>query len=190
MELVVDFRILQHAVNFHAIWSPVAYGFAAVNMPSDRKLQFRKLLFSLSLKLCVRSHFVTSFPSDPCFHASCCQLYVVVLLALYRVMPWLSTLELSSSQLWGVENAMWLILADCSDFLFSSQLLNRCSVLIVSYMKLAQNLVQFHFLLLVVCFEVLVTVVAHILHSCHHILRCLYLLNRSSVGDVLYVQID
>ena len=65
MELVVDFRILYHVVNFHAIWSPVAYGFVAVNMPSDQKLHCHKLIFSLSLKLCERCHFVTSFPSVP-----------------------------------------------------------------------------------------------------------------------------
>ena len=43
MELVVDFRILEHAISFHAILSPVAYGFAAVNMPSDRKLHFHEV---------------------------------------------------------------------------------------------------------------------------------------------------
>ena len=151
MELVVPLVFLQHAVNFHAIWSPVAIGFSAVNMASDRKLHFHEVLFSLSLKQCVRCHFVSSFPSAPCCHASCCQLFVVVLLALFRAMPCLSLSELCSPQLWGVENVMWLILADCSDFLFCSQLLNRSSDLIVSYMKLAYNLVQFYFLLLFVC---------------------------------------
>ena len=187
MELVVALKIIQHALIFHVIWCPIAYSFVAVNMPSDRKLHCLKQIFSLSLKLCVRCHFVTSFPSEPCFHARCYQQYVVVHLDLYCLMSCLSILELCSLLSWGVENAMWLILADCSDVLFSSQLLNRCSVLVVSYMKLAQNLVQFHIILLVVCFEMLWMPFAHILHSCHHILRCLYLLNRSSVGDVLYV---
>ena len=65
MDLVVDLKILSHAMNFHAIWRLVAYRFASVNMPSDRKLHCLKQIFSLSLKLRVRSHFVTSFPSDP-----------------------------------------------------------------------------------------------------------------------------
>ena len=43
MELVVDLVFLKNALNFHAIWSPVAYGFAAVNMPSDRKLHFHEV---------------------------------------------------------------------------------------------------------------------------------------------------
>ena len=50
MELVVDFRILWHAVNFHAIWSHVDIGFASVNIASDRKLHFHEVQFSLSLK--------------------------------------------------------------------------------------------------------------------------------------------
>ena len=139
MELVVDFKILQHAVNFHTIWTPVAYGFAAVNMPSDRKLHFHKLCFFS------KSETVCEMPFCD-FFSQCsmlpCQVLLVVCCSVSCPLPFHDLLEhigVVQPQLWGVENAMWLFLADCSHFLFCSQLLNRSSDLIVSYMKLAQK---------------------------------------------------
>ena len=43
MEIVVPLVFLLRAVNFHVIWSPLAIGFAAVNMASDRKLHFHEV---------------------------------------------------------------------------------------------------------------------------------------------------
>ena len=61
MDLVVDFKILQHAVNFHAIWCSVAYGFAAANMPSDRKLHCHKTVIFTKYEIVCEKPFCEFF---------------------------------------------------------------------------------------------------------------------------------